>query len=159
SASALLARLRDPRRDRGRRRARAGRAASRVERAVCRADRARLDGHRRRARRARAGRARRRRRGGARSAGARRAARDDGRLPRPHARHRARRGGGRSMSARRLWVLVRREALATLRDPFTVTILVLVPLMALLLFGKILSTTISELPLGVIDGSQSAPSR
>lgn len=63
------------------------------------------------------------------------------------------------MSARRLWVLVRREALATLRDPFTVTILVLVPLMALLLFGKILSTTITGLDLGVIDGSQSAASR
>jgi ABC-2 type transport system permease protein len=63
------------------------------------------------------------------------------------------------MSARRLWVLVRREALATLRDPFTVSILVLVPLMALLLFGKILSTTVSGLDLGVIDGSQSAASR
>jgi len=63
------------------------------------------------------------------------------------------------MSARRLWVLVRREALATLRDPFTVTILVLVPLMALLLFGKILSTTVSGLELGVIDDSRSAASR
>ena len=63
------------------------------------------------------------------------------------------------MSARRLWVLVRREVLATLRDPFTVTILVLVPLMALLLFGKILSTTVSGLDLGVIDGSRSAASR
>jgi ABC-2 type transport system permease protein len=63
------------------------------------------------------------------------------------------------MSARRLWVLVRREARATLRDPFTVTILVLVPLMALLLFGKILSTTVSGLDLGVIDGSRSAASR
>lgn len=63
------------------------------------------------------------------------------------------------MSLHRLWVLVRREALATLRDPFTVTILILVPLMALLLFGKILSTTVSGLDLGVIDGSQSAASR
>jgi ABC-2 type transport system permease protein len=56
-------------------------------------------------------------------------------------------------------VRVRREALATLRDPFTVTILVLVPLMALMLFGKILSTKVSGLDLGVIDASQSAPSR
>ncbi|MBY0276598.1 ABC transporter permease [Candidatus Binatia bacterium] len=63
------------------------------------------------------------------------------------------------MSVRRLVVLVRREALATLRDPFTVTILVLVPLMALLLFGKIMSTKVSGLELGVIDGSRSAPSR
>ncbi len=63
------------------------------------------------------------------------------------------------MSFRRLAVLVRRETLATLRDPFTVTILVLVPLMALMLFGKIMSTTVIELSLGVIDGSRSAPSR
>jgi ABC-2 type transport system permease protein len=63
------------------------------------------------------------------------------------------------MSPRRLWVLVRREALATLRDPFTITILVLVPLMALLLFGKILSIKVSGLELGVIDSSQSAASR
>ena len=63
------------------------------------------------------------------------------------------------MSWRRLAVLVRRETLATLRDPFTVTILVLVPLMALLLFGKIMSTKVSGLDLGVIDASRSAPSR
>ncbi|MEW6267803.1 MAG: ABC transporter permease [Thermodesulfobacteriota bacterium] len=63
------------------------------------------------------------------------------------------------MSARRLWVLVRREALATLRDPFTVSILILVPLMALLLFGKILTTDVKELDLGVIDASQSVASR
>jgi ABC-2 type transport system permease protein len=63
------------------------------------------------------------------------------------------------MSFRRLAVLLRREALATLRDPFTATILVLVPLMALLLFGKILSTKVTGLDLGVIDASQSAPSR
>lgn len=63
------------------------------------------------------------------------------------------------MSFRRLWVLVRREALATLRDPFTVAILVLVPLMALLLFGKILSTKVTGLELGVIDSSRSAASR
>jgi len=63
------------------------------------------------------------------------------------------------MSLRRLWVLVRREALATLRDPFTVTILILVPLMALLLFGKILSTDVRDLDVGVLDGSRSAASR
>jgi ABC-2 type transport system permease protein len=63
------------------------------------------------------------------------------------------------MSPRRLWVLVRREALATLRDPFTVSILILVPLMALLLFGKILSTEVKGLDLGVIDASRSVASR
>ena len=60
------------------------------------------------------------------------------------------------MNRRRLWTLVRREVQATFRDPFTVTILVLVPVMALLLFGKILSTKVSGLELGVIDSSQSA---
>jgi ABC-2 type transport system permease protein len=63
------------------------------------------------------------------------------------------------MSPRRLWVLVRREALATLRDPFTLSILVLVPLMALLLFGKILSTKVRGLELGVLDASHSVASR
>lgn len=63
------------------------------------------------------------------------------------------------MSPRRLAVLVRRETLATLRDPFTVTILVLVPLMALMLFGKIMSTKVTGLDIGVIDGSRSEPSR
>ena len=63
------------------------------------------------------------------------------------------------MSLRRLAVLVRRETLAPLRDPFTVTILVLVPLMALMLFGKIMSTKVAGLDVGVIDGSRSAPSR
>ena len=63
------------------------------------------------------------------------------------------------MSFRRLAVLLRRETLATLRDPFTVTILVLVPLVALMLFGTILSTKVSELGLGVIDASRSASSR
>lgn len=63
------------------------------------------------------------------------------------------------MSPRRLWVLVRREALATLRDPFTISILVLVPLMALLLFGKVMSTDVKGLDVGVIDASQSPASR
>src|SRR5205823_1134952 len=88
-----------------------------------------------------------------------RAAGDDGCVSRADASRGSELGAGGSMSPHRLWVLVRREALATLRDPFTVTILVLVPVMALLLFGKILSTKVSGLELGVIDSSQSAASR
>ncbi|HZR84418.1 MAG TPA: ABC transporter permease [Candidatus Binatia bacterium] len=63
------------------------------------------------------------------------------------------------MSFRRLAILMRREALATLRDPFTVSILILVPLMALVLFSSILSTEVEGLDLGVLDLSDSAASR
>ena len=42
------------------------------------------------------------------------------------------------MNARRLRTLVRREVNATLRDPFTLGVLIAVPLGALLLFGFIL---------------------
>ena len=63
------------------------------------------------------------------------------------------------MSFRRLWILMRREALATLRDPFTISILVLVPLMALLLFSSIMSTEVKGLPLGVLDLSDGPTSR
>jgi ABC-2 type transport system permease protein len=63
------------------------------------------------------------------------------------------------MSARRLRALLLREVRATLRDRFTVTILVAVPLGALLLFGFILSTDVEHLALGVRDDSQTAASR
>jgi ABC-2 type transport system permease protein len=63
------------------------------------------------------------------------------------------------MSFRRLAILMRREALATLRDPFTISILILVPLMALVLFSSILSTEVKGLDLGVLDLSDSAASR
>ena len=63
------------------------------------------------------------------------------------------------MSFRRLLVLMRREARATLRDPFTITILIGVPMLALVLFGSILSTEIKSLPLGVLDASNTAASR
>ncbi len=59
----------------------------------------------------------------------------------------------------RLRTLMRREARATLRDPFTVGILVAVPLASLLVFGFVLSTEVDDLPLGVLDFSQSAASR
>ena len=63
------------------------------------------------------------------------------------------------MSLRRLWILMRREALATLRDPFTISILVLVPLMALLLFSSIMSTEVRGLSLGILDLSNGPVSR
>jgi ABC-2 type transport system permease protein len=63
------------------------------------------------------------------------------------------------MSWRRLRTLLRREVRATLRDPFTVTILVVVPLGALLAFGFVLATDVKHLALGVHDASGSAASR
>src|SRR5438477_8654173 len=63
------------------------------------------------------------------------------------------------MSWRRLRTLLRREVRATLRDPFTVTILIAVPLGALLVFGFVLSTEVKGLALGVRDQSASPASR
>jgi ABC-2 type transport system permease protein len=63
------------------------------------------------------------------------------------------------VSGRRLRTLVRREVLATLRDPFTVGMLVAVPILALLLFGFVLSTEVRGLALGVLDGAQTSASR
>ncbi len=63
------------------------------------------------------------------------------------------------MSWRRLRTLIRREALATLRDPFTVTILIMVPILALLLFGYVLSTEVKGLALGVLDNDGTSTSR
>src|SRR5262245_54242526 len=63
------------------------------------------------------------------------------------------------MSWRRLWTLMRREARATLRDPFTVTMLIAVPLAALLIFGFVLSTEVKRLSLGVLDADDSPSSR
>ncbi|HXQ20841.1 MAG TPA: ABC transporter permease [Candidatus Acidoferrales bacterium] len=63
------------------------------------------------------------------------------------------------MSWRRLRTLMRREVLATFRDPFTVTILVAVPLAALLVFGFVLSTEVKHLALGVLDAADTKASR
>jgi ABC-2 type transport system permease protein len=63
------------------------------------------------------------------------------------------------MRWRRLRALLVREVRATLRDRFTVTILVLVPIVALLLFGFIMTTEVRHLALGVRDDDQSPTSR
>jgi len=63
------------------------------------------------------------------------------------------------MSWRRLWTLIRREVRATLRDPFTATILIAVPLGALLIFGFVLSTSVKHLSLAVLDADDSVASR
>jgi len=63
------------------------------------------------------------------------------------------------VSWRRLRTLLQREARATYRDPFTMTILVAVPVGALLVFGFILSIEVHGLRLGVHDANGSAASR
>jgi ABC-type multidrug transport system permease subunit len=63
------------------------------------------------------------------------------------------------MSLRRLRTLMRREVQATFRDPFTMAILIGVPLVALILFGFILATDVKHLALGVYDGARTAASR
>src|SRR5690606_3913866 len=62
-------------------------------------------------------------------------------------------------SLRRLGVLVVRESRATLRDPFTLTILVVVPLGALLVFSLVLSTEVRGIGLGVVDAAGSPTAR
>jgi len=63
------------------------------------------------------------------------------------------------MSWQRLRTLLRREARASLRDPFTIGILVAVPLLAMILFGYVLSTEVRGLRLAVLDRDASAASR
>ena len=63
------------------------------------------------------------------------------------------------MNRRRLWTLIRREVQATFRDRFTVTILVVAPVFALVVFGFILATDVHDLGLGLFDGARTASSR
>jgi ABC-2 type transport system permease protein len=63
------------------------------------------------------------------------------------------------MSRRRLWTLVRREVRATFRDPFTVGILIGVPLIALLTFSFVISSEVHGLRLAVLDADHSPESR
>ncbi|MBI4517785.1 MAG: ABC transporter permease [Deltaproteobacteria bacterium] len=63
------------------------------------------------------------------------------------------------MNWRRLRTLMRREVQATFRDPFTITVLITVPLAALLAFGFTLATDVRHLALGVYDAAGTAASR
>jgi ABC-2 type transport system permease protein len=63
------------------------------------------------------------------------------------------------VSRRRLWTLMRREVRATFRDPFTVGILICVPLVALLTFSFVVSSEVHGLRLAVLDADRSPESR
>lgn len=62
-------------------------------------------------------------------------------------------------SARRLRTLMLREVRATLRDPFTVFVMIAVPLASLMAFGFIVSTEVHGIQVGVLDGASTALSR
>jgi ABC-2 type transport system permease protein len=62
-------------------------------------------------------------------------------------------------SLRRLRTLMLREVRATLRDPFTLFVMISVPLGSLMAFGFIVSTEVHGIRLGVFDGAQSSLSR
>lgn len=59
------------------------------------------------------------------------------------------------MSLRRLKTLILREVRATLRDPFSVFVLISVPLGSLLAFGFVISTEVHGIRLGVVDAASS----
>lgn len=61
--------------------------------------------------------------------------------------------------ARRLRTLMLREVRATLRDPFTLFVMITVPLGSLMAFGSIVSTEVHHIRLGILDGSSSELSR
>ena len=63
------------------------------------------------------------------------------------------------MKWRRLRTLLVREVRATFRDPFTVTILIAVPMAALFLFSFIMSIEVKHLELGVHDAAGTTSSR
>jgi ribosome-dependent ATPase len=79
--------------------------------------------------------------------------------PPPDDAPRVRTAGAVQARLRRLSALLQRESRATLRDPFTVTILIAVPLAALLAFGLTLSTEVKHLDLGIHDANGSVASR
>jgi ABC-2 type transport system permease protein len=60
---------------------------------------------------------------------------------------------------RRLRTLMLREVRATLRDPFTMSVMISVPLASLMAFGFIVSTEVHGIRLGVLDGAASTLSR
>lgn len=60
---------------------------------------------------------------------------------------------------RRLRTLMLREVRATLRDPFTLFVMITVPLGSLLAFGSIVSTEVHHIRLGILDGASSQLSR
>jgi len=60
---------------------------------------------------------------------------------------------------RRLRTLMLREVRATLRDPFTMFVMITVPLGSLLAFGFIVSTEVHFIRLGILDSANSALTR
>jgi len=63
------------------------------------------------------------------------------------------------MDLRRIWAVVIKETHEIARDPITIWVSLLMPLVMLFLFGYAISLDVKDVPLGVWDGDRSAASR
>ena len=63
------------------------------------------------------------------------------------------------MKLRRTWAFTRKECIEILRDPVTVGVAILMPLVMLFLFGYALSFDVKDAPLAVVDQDKSVASR
>jgi ABC-2 type transport system permease protein len=63
------------------------------------------------------------------------------------------------MSLRRLWAIARKEAIQLRRDPRSLLLAFLLPLLLTLVFGSAISLDVREIPFSVVDHDRSAASR
>ena len=62
-------------------------------------------------------------------------------------------------SLRRLWAITQKELRQLARDRLTFGMVVMIPLIQLLLFGYAINTDVRQIPVGLVDMSQSVPGR
>ena len=63
------------------------------------------------------------------------------------------------MKLRRLWPIIRKEFLHLIRDPLSLTIMIILPVLLLTLYGFGASFDVKDIPMVVYDQSRSAASR
>ena len=66
------------------------------------------------------------------------------------------RGGKTMKSTRRIGAMIFKEFRQLLRDRITITMVVMIPMFQLLLYGYAINTEVKNIPVGVVDQSQSA---
>jgi ABC-2 type transport system permease protein len=59
----------------------------------------------------------------------------------------------------RVWTIVRKEVIHILRDPRTLTLVIILPVMMLVLLGYAVSADVEDIPMAVADGSKTDASR
>ncbi|WP_161772478.1 ABC transporter permease, partial [Aeromonas hydrophila] len=62
-------------------------------------------------------------------------------------------------SLRRLWAITQKELRQLARDRLTFGMVVMIPLIQLLLFGYAINTDVRQIPVGLVEMSQSVPGR